>query len=154
MADRVAVMADGRILQIGAPAEVYNRPRTRFVAEFLGTANIFHATRDGDGMAVRVGATPLRSALPAPAGRGRFLVAVRPENLHFGPPGSGGVTVRVAGHAFRGSSHAFELAADGMDRRIVAYRSADAASATALAEGDLVDISWPAAAVVTLEDDA
>ena len=43
MSDRIVVMNEGRIEQIGTPFEIYNRPRTRFVASFVGTLNIFKA---------------------------------------------------------------------------------------------------------------
>ncbi|WP_425457246.1 ABC transporter ATP-binding protein [Blastochloris sulfoviridis] len=47
MADRVAVFAEGRLLQVGAPEEVYERPRTRFVADFVGSSNILPADMAG-----------------------------------------------------------------------------------------------------------
>ena len=48
MADRIGVMHAGRLMQVGTPAEVYERPDTRFVAEFLGAANVLPITvRDG-----------------------------------------------------------------------------------------------------------
>ena len=43
MADRIAVMNHGRVEQVGGPEELYERPRTRFVADFLGVANLFRA---------------------------------------------------------------------------------------------------------------
>lgn len=154
MADRVAVMDAGRILQIGPPDEVYNRPRSRFVAEFLGTANIFRAAREGTACVLELGAARLPCPLAAPEGREKFLVAIRPEIVRFARPGSGGITMRVTGHVFRGSYHAFELAADGLDQRVVAYRAAAEPWEAALNEGDRVDVSWPASALVLLEDAA
>ena len=53
VADRIAVMREGRIAQVGSPREVYERPVSRFVAEFLGEANIFPA-RDGDAPGLRL----------------------------------------------------------------------------------------------------
>ena len=47
MADRIGVMHAGRLMQVGTPAEVYERPDTRFVAEFLGAANVLPITRAG-----------------------------------------------------------------------------------------------------------
>ncbi|MBA3710681.1 MAG: ATP-binding cassette domain-containing protein [Planctomycetes bacterium] len=52
VSDRILLMHGGRIVQAGAPREVYERPRTRFVAEFLGAANLIAATRTGQGNAV------------------------------------------------------------------------------------------------------
>ena len=154
MADRVAVMSAGRILQIGPPTEVYNRPRNRFVAEFLGTANIFAARRDGAGCVLEVGSAKLPCPLAAPGAREKFLVAIRPESVRFTPPGSGGVAMRVVGHVFRGSYHAFELAAEGLETRVFAYRAAAEGWETALVEGDPVEVSWHDGAVVPLDDEA
>ncbi len=49
MCDRIAVMEAGRIVQIGTPREIYDRPATRFVAGFVGRANVLPVTRDGAG---------------------------------------------------------------------------------------------------------
>src|SRR5918912_2927521 len=49
MASRIAVMKRGRLVQIGAPAEVYERPNSRFVADFVGGANLFDAVVEGEG---------------------------------------------------------------------------------------------------------
>ena len=89
MADRVAVMADGRILQIGTPTEIYERPRTRFVAEFLGTANIFPAevlARPSPDLAVlRIRLGEAEQILPVPTAScavgDEVQVAVRPEKM-------------------------------------------------------------------------
>ena len=74
LADRVAVMRAGRIIQLGAPETVYARPATPFVARFLGLTNLVEAAPAGDG---RV-STPLgQFTLSAPAGRG--LLLLRPD---------------------------------------------------------------------------
>lgn len=80
MSDRVAVMMEGRILQLGSPDEIYRNPQDRRVAEFIGSPkiNILDATVDGDGRVVARG-LPLRRRL---AERGRSIfVGVRPEHL-------------------------------------------------------------------------
>ena len=61
MSDRIAVMHRGRIVQLGTPAEIYEHPRTRFVATFIGESNLF----DGEGGA-RVAVRPERMALAGP----------------------------------------------------------------------------------------
>lgn len=89
MASRIAVMTDGRLAQVGTPAEVYEYPTSRFVAGFLGTANIF------EGLVKRAGATGalVESTAfdaffasdtdpPKPEG-GRVFVAVRPEKMRI-----------------------------------------------------------------------
>ncbi len=80
-ADRIAVMNNGRIEQIGTPEEVYYRPRTRFVAQFLGTTNLITAEA--------IGATALtefgRVNLDRPA-TGRVTLSIRPEHLTVEKP--------------------------------------------------------------------
>ena len=66
MSDRIAVMDGGRIAQLGAPAEIYERPRTRFVATFIGESNLF-AEEEGGQIAVRperMSIAPDRGTLP------------------------------------------------------------------------------------------
>ncbi|ANW17814.1 ABC transporter ATP-binding protein [Streptomyces clavuligerus] len=88
MADTVAVMNGGRVEQLGAPAELYETPRTPFVARFLGTSNLIGATAvstAGGEIAATAGDTTLR--LPAdrcarlPRAGERLLVGVRPEKI-------------------------------------------------------------------------
>jgi sulfate transport system ATP-binding protein len=78
LADRVVLMQEGRIEQIGTPAEVYDRPHSPFVYHFLGHANLFDAeVRDGQ---TRIGAVVLPSGAPTP-GTGRVIACVRPHDL-------------------------------------------------------------------------
>lgn len=79
MSDRIAIMKDGRIIQTGAPGEIYARPANRFVASFMGEVNILAVNREGaDGAFADFSG-------PAPAKAGRFAV-IRPEALR---PGEG-----------------------------------------------------------------
>ncbi len=90
MADRMAVMRAGRVEQVDAPAAVYDRPATPFVAGFVGTTNALHGkveARDGPGYRVRldVGAVvTLGSPLGFAAGD-RVVVCARPEHLALRP---------------------------------------------------------------------
>jgi len=90
ISDRVAVMQDGVIEQIGSPRDIYDRPTTRFVAEFIGDNNVFEGavtatwSEDGTHYAdVDVGATTLTVAVgaSAPAVGAQLLFCVRPERL-------------------------------------------------------------------------
>ncbi|MFS8499513.1 MAG: ABC transporter ATP-binding protein [Micromonosporaceae bacterium] len=81
--DEIAVMNQGRIEQVGTPDELYDRPATRFVASFLGDANLLPATGDGSGdRYVRVGDRTL--PVPEPVGSGD-LFCVRPERVQLRP---------------------------------------------------------------------
>jgi spermidine/putrescine transport system ATP-binding protein len=86
MSDRIAVMNDGRILQLGSPGEIYERPRTRFVADFIGQTNFLEVDVVGaDGTMVEVdlpGSGPLRARMPdGIQPEGRVTLAVRPEKI-------------------------------------------------------------------------
>ena len=76
VADRVGVMRAGRIEQIDAPDEIYNRPVTQFVAEFIGSTNRLPGLADGDAATVLDSQVPL---LPGSPSRGEVTVLVRPE---------------------------------------------------------------------------
>jgi putative spermidine/putrescine transport system ATP-binding protein len=88
MSDRLAVMNEGRIEQLGTPAEIYDRPRTRFVAGFIGEANIFEGrlASVGPDRGRLVTIDGLALEVPLPAGRrvgDGCAVAVRPERLRI-----------------------------------------------------------------------
>lgn len=76
-ADRIAVMNEGRIEQIGTPEEVYYHPQTKFVAQFLGRTNLFHANATG-GAEVSTNFGPMRLNCNA---CGKVLCSIRPEHL-------------------------------------------------------------------------
>ena len=93
LATRIGVMRDGRLAQVGTPAELYERPASRFVAGFLGAANILPATvrRTGpEGALVQTAAGAVRAAMPAPGPVGAAIhLALRPERLRVTPVGAG-----------------------------------------------------------------
>jgi sulfate/thiosulfate transport system ATP-binding protein len=80
MADRIGIMNLGRLLEMGAPHELYSSPATRFVATFLGAANLILALRTPDG--IQIGATTVASAERASGERENEVVTVvRPEEV-------------------------------------------------------------------------
>jgi putative spermidine/putrescine transport system ATP-binding protein len=90
LSDRVVVMSEGRIEQIGAPADIYNFPATPFVASFVGTLNIL-AVRVVEAAAgrVTVEGQEIRTAKPIEAAKngGTVTVAIRPESIELGEGG-------------------------------------------------------------------
>lgn len=75
-ADRLAVMQDGCIEQIGTPETVYHRPQTPFVADFLGMTNLIPGEASGN-----CAETPLGRFQITPSAHGRVLLSIRPEHL-------------------------------------------------------------------------
>ncbi|MEU3721967.1 ABC transporter ATP-binding protein [Streptomyces sp. NPDC031705] len=123
MADTVAVMNGGRVEQLGAPAELYENPRTTFVANFLGTSNLIAASVESTGSDVTVSASGTALRLPAarcsttPRAGGQLLVGVRPEKISLVPAaeehtvaaGRNKVTGRIADSSFIGVSTQFVI---------------------------------------------
>ncbi len=84
LADRVAIMRDGKLEQLGAPAEVYREPASRFVASFIGAANFFRGRverREGRAARIRTTAGPVLMVEQCPAGSDDVTVALRPEAI-------------------------------------------------------------------------
>ncbi|MFJ8747796.1 ABC transporter ATP-binding protein [Streptomyces sp. NPDC102441] len=126
MADTVAVMNGGRVEQLGAPADLYENPRTTFVANFLGTSNLIEGkilstgTGTGTGTGTDVVVSAGGGKLRLPAGRcsspaesgGKLLVGVRPEKISLThsadaagiPDGRNRVTGRITDSSFIGVS--------------------------------------------------
>jgi spermidine/putrescine ABC transporter ATP-binding subunit len=130
MSDQVAVMHDGRLVQFGAPAEVYHRPVSRFVAEFLGASNVIEAaalTHAGDCQQARLlqgGATiETRLARGHPTGE-HLQIAVRPESIAVSTAplaGTNSFAATVTGHVFRGTHHAVQVALAEGGPALLAY---------------------------------
>ncbi|MFE9695981.1 ABC transporter ATP-binding protein [Streptomyces sp. NPDC006270] len=118
MADTVAVMNGGRVEQLGAPADLYENPRTTFVANFLGTSNLIEGEVVSTGGDLVVAAGGGRLSLPrercaAPATRGgRLLLGIRPEKISLAhaddadgiAAGRNRVTGRITDSSFIGVS--------------------------------------------------
>ena len=113
MSDRVAVMNAGRLEQIGAPDEVFERPRTRFVADFMGFGNIIEAIGTGPTTAVADGVS-LHAETTLPAGK--ITVAIRAERIDLsanGQPGPNSAAGTIAGTAYQGSLATYRVHLDG-----------------------------------------
>ena len=92
MSDRIVVMSEGRIEQVGTPFEIYNYPRTRFVASFVGTLNILNArVSDPAGGKIEIdGQSALVAGGLAGVKAGEFRpVALRPEAISLDDGGAG-----------------------------------------------------------------
>jgi iron(III) transport system ATP-binding protein len=102
LADRLAVMREGRIVQVGAPEEVYVRPASRWAAQFVGEVNVLSGVAHGSGVETELGVFDLR----APAS-GSVHVAVRPEQLELRADHDG--NAEVVAREFRGHDVLYRL---------------------------------------------
>jgi putative spermidine/putrescine transport system ATP-binding protein len=144
LADRIAVMNAGRIEQVATPREVYERPRTRFVSDFIGEINLF-AGEWRDGAFVWQG-----RRLPAPAGpaSGAGTIAIRPERMRLTATAGATLTGDVTSVTFVAGQLLYRLAAEGGRSLLVK----DAAGGAVPGSGARVGVVWAADDVVVLSD--
>ncbi|HVO37966.1 MAG TPA: ABC transporter ATP-binding protein [Spirochaetia bacterium] len=106
MSDRVVVMREGRIAQVGTPLEIYNRPATPFVASFVGSLNVVPAqVVDAEAGTLSVAGQVIAGKLPAEAGRcGEVMISLRPEliSISNGHPDFNQLTGTVTNVVFLG----------------------------------------------------
>jgi len=157
MSDRIAVMRAGRIEQLGNPEELYERPRTAFVAGFLGVSNLLDGDvvgRDGALAAVRLrDGTVLRAPSELVNGAGQVRVGVRPEKLRVvavedGTPADDekglnqlGGTILDASYIGVSTQYLVETA-DGHKLTVYAQNLETGGAAEALADGQRVLLTW------------
>jgi ABC-type Fe3+/spermidine/putrescine transport system ATPase subunit len=153
LSDRVAVMNAGVIEQIGSPAEIYDVPRTRFVAEFLAVRNLLGAEveeADGSGARVRTeGGLVLRSAASGFVPGERVWVGVRPERMRFNGPGENRVAGVLEDRLFLGDRSEWRVRAGGDVLTV-----AESAAGDGRRRGDAVTVTFEAAALLRLEPGA
>ena len=148
MADRIGVMHQGRLIQVGTPAEVYEQPCTRFVAEFLGAANVLRITMKHGRPTLSCGTVVhSRTAIPPDAA----WLAVRPERIAIGetdaPNRFAGVVVQRS-YAGETLTHVVRLSDGTIVRTTTALRQG--LSADRVEIGNPVTLSWDPDACIIL----
>jgi spermidine/putrescine ABC transporter ATP-binding subunit len=159
LSDRVAVMKDGRVQQVGAPKELYERPRTRFVADFVGTNNLVPGQvreRAGTSLVVDTALGPLRAVAEGPVGE-RCVLAIRPENVAIaaGTEGTGEGNVvhgRVGFVAYLGSALRYDV--ESASGQVLQADIRDPWHHEPLSVGREVAITFPASVTLAVADDA
>jgi putative spermidine/putrescine transport system ATP-binding protein len=152
MSDRIAVFGRGRIEQIGSPAEIYDRPMTRFVADFVGEINLLPgvASELAQGYCRVAGAhAPLRARHARGIAAGQpVIVAIRPERMRLGPAdgATAGVENRLGGTVveliYLGRSRKYVIDAGSL--RITTVQQIESGGEAVFAPGDKVSVSWTA----------
>ena len=153
MAQRVAVMNDGHLVQTGPPAEIYERPNSRFVADFVGAVNLFEGVLVSgfNTLAVKIAGAeqpiPLPQSAELPAGA-TIVLALRPEKLRLTRerPAGFALEATVASTGYQGGQSTIHLATQS-GIKLRAHLPSEAAQG--LARGAAVWASWaPQEAVV------
>ena len=155
MSDRVAVMRDGRILQVAAPRTLYERPIDRFVADFVGTNNFISGVCRERSAEHAVVETPLGRLRGRPADSvavgARCVLAVRPENLAIGGDGENVLEGRVSLAAYLGNTLRYDVeTAAGL---VLKVDVRDPWHHDVLPAGQAVRLTCPASAALTLPEE-
>ena len=148
MSDRVAVMRDGRILQVGNPRDIYTRPVDRFVADFIGETNFLSATIDGKKVRLATGDTVAASGVEAHSEGAAVTLAIRPEQVRVDD--KGGLAATVAETVYFGTdTHLHLTLGDGSE--LVARLQSPPSGEIGLSPGAKVSVSFTEGAVQVLE---
>jgi ABC-type Fe3+/spermidine/putrescine transport system ATPase subunit len=155
LSDRVAVMREGRVLQVAPPKELYERPTTRFVADFVGTNNFIAGVcreSTGEHSLVETALGTLRSrATPAVVPGGPCVVVVRPENLTIDGDGENVLQAKVMLASYLGSVLRYDLGtAEGLALKVDVR---DPWHHVPLPPGQSVRVTFPASVGLTLRDE-
>ena len=149
LADRIALMQRGRIVQLDTPEGLYERPATRFVADFVGRSNFLSGHLEADRLATRDhGALPVH-APGAPTRAVEAWLCVRPEHVEIVPPedalppGHASVAGTVLETIYRGGDLELRVDVAGVDGALLARLPATRRDATLHAPGRRVACRWP-----------
>jgi len=164
MSDRIAVMNAGKVLEVGSPSDLYERPKTRFVADFLGTMNVFDGSihaRDGDSYIVDTeGLGRIRASVEAQdfSIGDRISVALRPENLKIvdslnSVAVDGSISGVISNTAYFGDSAQVYLQLEGSEQALVVSIQNQDGAASIVGQGNRdITIGWSKSSVLLLKN--
>lgn len=141
LSDRIAVMREGRLEQVGVPEALYEHPVSRFVAGFLGEANFFEGVARTATEIVDAGGRVWRVAEKATPGTS-VVIAVRPENIRLGGEANAVAGVLID-RTYSGAVVRLRLDVAGLGELVAAAPSAQAEGVT---PGQQLTMSWPPSA--------
>ncbi|MEO0750504.1 MAG: ABC transporter ATP-binding protein [Pseudomonadota bacterium] len=150
MSDRIAVMSDGAIRQIGGPRDIYDHPADRFVADFIGDTNFVEATASGGGAKVRLSSGQDVTVDGAPE-TGKVTLAIRPEHARLTAAAEGLLRGTLGNVVYFGTDTHFHITlTDGTTFVLRQQNAPDVASG--VSQGDEVGITFPASVAQVLRD--
>ncbi len=139
MADRIAILKDGKLLQSGAPRDVYEHPVNRFAADFIGVMNFFPGVADPSGLRCEDGTLIAADG----TAKGAAVAAVRPERVRLSP-GENSLAGRVIALAYHGLDLQLHVQTTASPKPVIVRLTADIAEAQDLRQGDTVMLGWAA----------
>jgi spermidine/putrescine transport system ATP-binding protein len=162
MSDRIAVMARGRVEQLGTPAAIYERPATRFVAHFIGLTNVFRGTviecQEGETVIRTDRGVTIRAAASAGVRVGDPVeLVVRPERIQFSEgrrvAADNCLDGSVADVVYQGVATEYQVRDDaGHDVRVVVQNQDDSRDGARFPVGSRVSLCWSKWSALVLPD--
>ncbi|PWR18451.1 spermidine/putrescine ABC transporter ATP-binding protein [Zavarzinia aquatilis] len=156
MSDRIAVMSAGRVLQVGAPRDIYENPEHRFVADFIGETDFLDAmveASDDAGVRYRLSSGAFIDGPPQDFNAGASVaLSTRPERLHLGDAAGDGLAGTIDAVVYFGTDTTFHVALDGGAGSIRVREQNIAGKPFPFDRGDRVTIQMPRAAVRAFRD--
>lgn len=161
LSDRIAVMSDGKILQVGTPSEIYDSPQSRFVADFIGTSNFLEGKLVSENEITLTTQTPLKIVgtlnddipLNAPV-----TVAVRPERIDLGVTPTPDIANCLRGviqdESYLGTTLQYTIETDYPTPLIVHQQNTGRKDIHRFQRGDTVYLQWTPENAIVLESDA
>ncbi|WP_148254788.1 ABC transporter ATP-binding protein [Aidingimonas lacisalsi] len=145
MADRIAILKDGELLQCGSPHEIYEYPVNRFAADFIGVMNFLPARVDAGALCTANGSR-ISASLPADLKPGdNALAAVRPERLRLGAADADNcLNGRISAMAYHGLDLHLHLETPVSPHPLMVRLTADVAEGHPFAVGEEVSVGWSA----------
>ena len=164
MSDRIAVMSEGRVVQVAGPTELYERPSNLFVADFIGQMNFIDARVSGVSEGMVTLSAPGLGEVRAPLNEAaleagsEIVVAIRPEKLHLatapqaaGHGANGGIEGRLTAAAYLGDRSHYYVEVAGRERPLaVAAQNVSNVAGRELASDSKVWLSWSEESLVLL----
>ena len=147
MSDRIAVMSEGAIRQIGSPREIYDHPADRFVADFIGDTNFLSAEGTGGTLRLSSGKTVQTVGDVT----GKVTLAVRPEHARLCAPEDALLQGTLSDIVYFGTDTHFHVAVEDGTTFVLRQQNASDAQ-VAHAKGETVGVTFPAHAAQVLKD--
>ena len=154
MSDRIAVMSAGHVQQVGSPREIYEAPKNRFVADFIGETNLIEvevrALSEGRAQVILPGGALADCPAVDGAALGVGHVSVRPERLTVAPADQGALRARVSNHIYLGTDVQLHVELPGGQALMVRVQNSGSAGMPGI--GDTIGLNLDADAARLLAD--
>jgi spermidine/putrescine ABC transporter ATP-binding subunit len=144
MADRIAIMRDGALLQVGTPHDIYENPETRFAANFIGVMNFIPVTKTAKGFTASDSSIIQSTHTHTLANGSTATAAIRPERLRVGTAGENQLNGEISAIAYHGLDLLLHINNALSDTPVIIRMTADEADKKPPRVGQKITVIWSA----------